>query len=88
MSLISLHNILLVKFFLLFVTIIMYLLLFLIKWIPGLIYIISYKCSAKDNPLEPSQEEKEDNILHMQMRIFDTIKHFEDDFTFNIKESF
>lgn len=66
----------------------MFILLSLIKWIPGLIFLIKYKCRTRSNPLTPSQEERENNIADMKLRIFDTVKQLEDDFIYNIKESF
>lgn len=38
--------------------------------------------------MTPSQEERENNIADMKLRIFDTVKQLEDDFIYNIKESF
>ena len=65
-----------------------FIILSLIKWIPGLIFQIRYRCRKRSRPLNPSPEEQAENIADMKLRIFDIIKHFEDDFTFNIKESF
>jgi hypothetical protein len=88
MTLIAMHEILLVKMCLFFVLIFMFIFLTLSKWIPGFIYICKYKYKMSKTPLEPTQEERESNITDMKLRIFETIKAFEDDFIFNIKESF
>lgn len=87
-TLLLLHGILLVKFFILLFLLTMFTILSLIKQIPAIVYIIRYKCHKRDNPLEPSPEERQQNISEMKLRVFDTIQRFEDDFAFNIKESF
>jgi hypothetical protein len=50
------QSILLVKFFVTLFLLFTFTLLSVIKWIPGLMYIIQYKMNKKKNPLEPSQE--------------------------------
>ena len=81
-------KIILVKFFLLYFFLGMFILLSLIKWIPGLIFLIKYQCGLRSQPLKPSKEEREQNIEEMKLRIFDTIKIFEEDFTQTIHSSF
>lgn len=49
--LLILHGKLYIKFFLFLALFIGYILFFFIKWIPGLIYIIRYRCRIKDKPL-------------------------------------
>ena len=71
-----LDQILLVKFFLLFFFLGIFILLSLIKWIPGWIFLIKYKCNKSSQPLAPSKEERDNNIEEMKLRIFDTIKLF------------
>ena len=76
MVLLALHNILLVKFFMMLFLLTFYIILSLIKIVPAIIYIVRYKCRTKDNPLEPSPEEIEKNISEMKLRVFDTVKRF------------
>lgn len=49
--LIYLQSILLVKFFVTLILLFLFTVLSVIKWIPGLVYIIQYKMNKKENPL-------------------------------------
>lgn len=49
--LIYLQSILLVKFFITLILLFLFTILSVLKWIPGLIYIIQYKRNKKENPL-------------------------------------
>jgi hypothetical protein len=84
-TLLVFHSIILVKFFMLLTLLFLFSLISIIKWIPGLVYIIKYKCLMRNNQLEPTDVERDNNIANMKLRVFDTIKRFEDDFTYNIK---
>lgn len=53
-----------------------------------MIYMIRYKWNRRTNPIKPTEEERETSISEMKLRIFDIIKRFEDDFTYNIKQAF
>ena len=55
-SLLVLHGYVLIKFLLLLLLLVFYSLMNLIKWIPGLIYIIQYKCLVSGNALEVTDE--------------------------------
>jgi len=63
------QSILLVKFFVLLFLLFTFTALSLIKWVPGLIYIIQYKMHKKQFPLEPSQQEKNKNIAAIRLKI-------------------
>lgn len=82
------QEVLLVKFFMLLLFLTFFSIISLIKIIPGIVYMIRYKWNKRTNPLELTQEERENSISEMKLRVFDIVKRFEDDFTFNIKESF
>lgn len=87
-TLLLLHGILLVKFFLLLIMIGLFILVTLIKWVPGFIFLLRYRFKKRKYPIEQQPEEREANISEMKLRIFDTIKSFEEDFTISIKDSF
>lgn len=87
-TLIILHQYILIKFFAIEFLLLFFIIIELIKIVPVLIYTFSYKCSLRSNPLAPSAEEVEQNSLSAEFRIFDTIKRFEEDLRVEIQYSF
>ena len=82
------HEYLLVKFFFILFLLGMFIIIQTIRIIPVLGYYISYKCRLRSRPLEPSQQEMQENSDRNVLRIFNTLKRFEDDFKTEIEYSF